>query len=55
MITDAGLHADEIHWAVYYPALGILARAIAPIESRLGAVTTLGAAFLAVSASKPVR
>jgi len=54
MINDAGLQADEIRGAVYYPPLGILARAIAPIESHLGAVTTLGAAFLAVSASKPV-
>jgi len=55
MINDAGLQADKIRGAVYYPPLGILARTIAPIESRLGAVTTLGAAFLAVSASKPVR
>jgi SAM-dependent methyltransferase len=54
--TDhAGLETATTRGAVYYPPLALLAGAIAPIEERLSCVTTLGAAFVAVSARKPLR
>ena len=55
LIHGAGLQPEEIRGAVYYPQQAILAGTIAPIEDRISAVTTLGAAFLAVSAPKPLR
>jgi hypothetical protein len=43
---------EMIRGSVYYPPLGILARVLAPLDRWLGAMTTIGAAFIAVAATK---
>jgi 2-polyprenyl-3-methyl-5-hydroxy-6-metoxy-1,4-benzoquinol methylase len=56
LAQQAGLSVTAIRGAVYYPPLGAFARAMAPIDSRLGRRTTFGAAFIAlgaVSVSQP--
>jgi hypothetical protein len=40
---------------VFYPRCRFAARLVAPIDRHLGRVTTFGAAFLAISAAKPIR
>lgn len=50
LAEGAGLSVTAIRGAVYYPPVGFLARLLAPIDSRLGRVTTFGAAFIALSA-----
>jgi ubiquinone/menaquinone biosynthesis C-methylase UbiE len=50
----AGLVAGPARGAVYYPRCGFAARVLAPCDAALGQVTTVGAAFLALSAAKPV-
>jgi ubiquinone biosynthesis O-methyltransferase len=51
----AGLSVTAIRGAVYYPPVGWLARALAPIDSWLGGLTTFGAAFIALGAVSPDR
>jgi ubiquinone/menaquinone biosynthesis C-methylase UbiE len=46
------LRVEQVSGAIYYPRSRFLARLMAPLEPRLGELTTLGAAFLAVRASK---
>lgn len=53
LVTGAGLAPEAVRGAVYYPPLGPLARLLAPIDPAVGAVTTVGAAFIAVKARKP--
>jgi ubiquinone/menaquinone biosynthesis C-methylase UbiE len=48
----AGLAVERTAGAIYYPPIGLAARLLAPLDPALGTVTTLGAAFVAVSASK---
>jgi ubiquinone/menaquinone biosynthesis C-methylase UbiE len=48
----AQLRVEQVCGAIYYPRSRFLARLMAPLEPRLGELTTLGAAFLAVRASK---
>lgn len=55
LLPGAGLQPEQTRGAIYYPPTPLLARKAAPIEDRLSAVTTLGAAFLAVDAVKPTR
>lgn len=50
LAKGAGLSVTAIRGAVYYPPVGFLARLLAPIDSRLGRLTTFGAAFIALSA-----
>ena len=50
LAEQAGLSVTAIRGAVYYPPLGLLARALAPIDSWLGGLKTFGAAFVALSA-----
>jgi SAM-dependent methyltransferase len=52
LIEQAGFSVEVIRGSVYYPPIGILARAWAPIDRWLGSVTTVGAAFIAVAATK---
>lgn len=54
-LLGAGLQPEQTRGAIYYPPIPLLARAAAPIEDRLSAVTTLGAAFIAASALQPSR
>ncbi len=50
LAEQAGLSVTAIRGAVFYPPVGLFARALAPIESWLGCLTTVGAAFIALSA-----
>ena len=53
-VDVAGLCVVEVRGAVHYPPWGLAAQFLAPIDLQLGRSTTLGAAFIAVSATKPV-
>ena len=48
----AQLRVEQVSGAIYYPRSRFLARLMAPLDPRLAELTTLGAAFLAVRASK---
>ena len=48
----AGLHIDRLCGAVYYPHCALAARAMKPLDPLLGGVTTFGAAFIAMQATK---
>lgn len=52
LIEQAGFSVKVIRGSVYYPPTGILARALVPLDRWLGSVTTIGAAFIAVAATK---
>lgn len=47
---QAGLSVTAVRGGVYYPPVGMLARALAPLDSGLGRLTTFGAAFIALRA-----
>ena len=53
LVRGAGLAVEQVRGAVFYPPLAGAARLMAPVDSWLGALTTLGAAFIAVAAVKP--
>jgi ubiquinone/menaquinone biosynthesis C-methylase UbiE len=48
----AQLRVEQVSGAIYFPRSRLLARLMAPLDPRLAELTTLGAAFLAVRASK---
>jgi SAM-dependent methyltransferase len=50
LAEQAGLSVAAIRGAVFYPPVGVLARALRPIDSWLGRLTTIGAAFIALAA-----
>jgi ubiquinone/menaquinone biosynthesis C-methylase UbiE len=52
LIEQAGFSVEVIRGAVYYPPIGVFARALAPLDRWLGPVTTIGAAFIGVAATK---
>ncbi len=52
MVRDAGLAVDASNGAIFYPPWTALARLMAPLDPVLGKVTTLGAAFVTVLATK---
>jgi len=49
----AGLVEPTVTGAVFYPPSGLAARLCGPMDRRLEQLTTLGAAFLGLSAQKP--
>ncbi len=49
----AGLEPTCVRGAVYYPRLGLAARLFSPWDRIVGRVTTIGAAFIALEATKP--
>lgn len=53
LVVQVGLCIEEVHGAVFYPPQTRLARLIAPVDTWLGRVTTIGAAFIALAAKKP--
>jgi SAM-dependent methyltransferase len=55
MARRAGLTVDAINGAIFYPPWTAVARLMAPLDPALGAVTTLGAAFVSVMATKHAR
>ncbi|MBI4485241.1 MAG: methyltransferase domain-containing protein [Acidobacteria bacterium] len=52
LVQRAGLAPEDARGSVYYPPIGFLARVMAPVDRWLGAITTVGAAFIAMAASK---
>jgi SAM-dependent methyltransferase len=48
----AGLRADQLRGAVYYPCCALAARAMKPLDPIIGRATTVGAAFVAMRATK---
>jgi ubiquinone/menaquinone biosynthesis C-methylase UbiE len=53
MAEGAGLTVGLIKGAIFFPPWTALARVMAPLDLPLGELTTLGAAFVAVQATKP--
>ncbi len=53
LARQAGLEPGAVRGAVYYPRARIAARFMAPCDAWLGRITTIGAAFLALGATKP--
>jgi SAM-dependent methyltransferase len=51
----AGLDATAVRGAVYYPRSRLAARVLTPCDQRLSRITTVGAAFLALRATKSAR
>ena len=49
----AGLTVTATRGAIFYPPVGWAARLMAPFDARLGRRTTIGAAFLALAATRP--
>ncbi len=52
MAAGAALTVGSIKGAIFFPPWTALARVIAPLDPPLGEITTLGAAFVAVQATK---
>jgi 2-polyprenyl-3-methyl-5-hydroxy-6-metoxy-1,4-benzoquinol methylase len=53
LARSAGLEPIAVEGAVYYPRWIWAARLLAPLDDRLRDITTVGAAFLVLEASKP--
>lgn len=54
LATDAGFEDATVTGSVFYPPLGLAAKAMAPMDPWIGRRTTVGAAFLVLSATKPL-
>jgi SAM-dependent methyltransferase len=54
LLQGHGLVVGETRGSVYYPPCGLGASLMAPVDPWLGRRTTLGAAFIALSAAKPL-
>ena len=52
LAAQAGLSITAHRGAVFYPPIGTIARVLAPLDPRLGRLTTVGAAFIAMCAVK---
>jgi len=55
LLRDAGLVPGPARGAVFYPRSARAARAIGEVDARLGRLTTLGAAFIAIAGRKPTQ
>lgn len=53
LVQQAGLRVTAVRGAVYYPPSDLLAHLLAPLDPRLGRITSVGAAFIALGAVKP--
>ncbi|MEW5982552.1 MAG: methyltransferase domain-containing protein [Acidobacteriota bacterium] len=52
LVERGGLSVRTVRGSVYYPPVGLLARALAPLDRWLGPLATVGAAFIAIAAIK---
>ena len=52
LVQAANLGVEHVSGAIYYPRSRLIARLMVPIDPVLGELTTFGAAFVAVKASK---
>ena len=55
VVDEAGLVVETLRGAVYYPPWGLAARLFGPVDRHIGHLTTFGAAFLALAATKPAK
>lgn len=55
LAEGVGLVPGPVHSAIYYPRLASAARWMSGIDQRLAQITRVGAAFLAIAATKPAR
>lgn len=53
LVNSARLEFDKVRGAVYYPPPITMAKLLAPLDTQLSKVTSIGAAFLCIGASKP--
>ena len=53
LMRTAGLSVGPIQGSVFFPPCTMLAHLMAPIDDQLGTITRLGAAFIAIRATKP--
>jgi ubiquinone biosynthesis O-methyltransferase len=53
LVEHVGLSVETVRGAIYYPRWRFAARLCAPWDRALGQLTTVGAAFIALSAVKP--
>jgi SAM-dependent methyltransferase len=53
LASHAGLVVQQVRGAIYYPRWRRALRLVRPIDHLLGRMTTFGAAFVALSATKP--
>jgi len=53
LLRAAGLVPGRVRGAVFYPRSSPAARLLGPLDAMLGAITTVGAAFIAIAADKP--
>lgn len=52
LVRATGLHVEQLTGAIYFPRCTRIARLMAPLDPLLGGLTTVGAAFLTILASK---
>lgn len=52
LLERAGLTVEAVRGSVYYPPLGLLAQPLARLDHWFGSLTTVGAAFIAMAATK---
>jgi SAM-dependent methyltransferase len=55
LVEEGGLTIGASRSAVYFPPIGLCARLMAPVDPYLARVTSFGAAFIALSATRPRR
>lgn len=55
LVRAAGLHVERVGGAVWFPPVEAWASPLSRFDSRVGALTRCGAAFLAISARRPSR
>ncbi len=53
LVRSAGLSVTSVNGAIFFPPSVVLARLMAPLDTLLGRITTIGAAFVAIQADKP--
>lgn len=53
LVTEAGLLFEASRGAIYYPPNRLAARLFGPLDHQVSRLTTFGAAFLTVAATKP--
>lgn len=54
LAQTAGLEIVQVRGAIHYPPCSLAAQLLAPFDLRLGRNSTIGAAFIVVSAIKPL-
>jgi SAM-dependent methyltransferase len=52
LVEGSGLRVERASGAIYFPPVTAMARLMAPADAVLGEITTVGAAFIALSARK---